>query len=133
MITFLICVVLLIVGYMTYGKFVDKVFAPDDRPTPAIALEDGVDYVPMDTITISYKDTYKISQHLVRTSHAYPNSVIAIYKPNGTFLTSTLTTSPTDNIAANKNNFSKQSIIDIYTNKRILITNQNSYKNYSIS
>lgn len=86
-----------------------------------------------DTITISYKDTYKISQHLVRTSHAYPNSVIAIYKPNGTFLTSTLTTSPTDNIAANKNNFSKQSIIDIYTNKRILITNQNSYKNYSIS
>ena len=48
MITFLICVVLLIVGYMTYGKFVDKVFAPDDRPTPAIALEDGVDYVPMD-------------------------------------------------------------------------------------
>ena len=27
MITFLICVVLLIVGYMTYGKFVDKVFA----------------------------------------------------------------------------------------------------------
>lgn len=39
---------MLIVGYMTYGKFVDKVFAPDDRPTPAIALEDGVDYVPMD-------------------------------------------------------------------------------------
>ena len=31
MITFLICVVLLIVGYMTYGKFVDKVFAPDDQ------------------------------------------------------------------------------------------------------
>ena len=47
MITFFICLVALIVGYMTYGKLVAKVFSPDDRQTPAIAHPDGVDYVPM--------------------------------------------------------------------------------------
>ncbi len=47
MVTFLLCICLLIVGYFTYGKVVEKVFQPDDRQTPAIALQDGVDYVPM--------------------------------------------------------------------------------------
>nr|WP_319488075.1 carbon starvation CstA family protein [uncultured Caproiciproducens sp.] len=47
MVTFLLCIALLIVGYFTYGKVVDKVFGPDDRPTPAISMADGVDYVPM--------------------------------------------------------------------------------------
>ena len=47
MISFFICLALLIVGYFTYGKFVEKRFAPDDRITPAVALEDGVDYVVM--------------------------------------------------------------------------------------
>lgn len=47
MVTFLLCICLLIVGYFTYGKVVEKVFHPDDRQTPAIALQDGVDYVPM--------------------------------------------------------------------------------------
>ena len=49
MITFLLCVVLLLAGYLLYGKYVTKVFGPDDRQTPAYALEDGVDYVPMPT------------------------------------------------------------------------------------
>ncbi len=47
MVTFILCIILLIVGYLTYGKVVEKIFAPDDRPTPAIAMQDGVDYVPM--------------------------------------------------------------------------------------
>lgn len=47
MISFLICLVILVVGYFTYGKFVDNVFAPDDRETPAVAINDGVDYVVM--------------------------------------------------------------------------------------
>lgn len=47
MISFFVCLVLLIVGYFTYGKVVEKVFKPDDRPTPAITMEDGTDYVPM--------------------------------------------------------------------------------------
>ncbi|WAW15176.1 carbon starvation CstA family protein [Peptostreptococcus equinus] len=48
MITFIIGLVILIVGGMAYGKFVENVFEPDDRPTPATSINDGVDYVPMD-------------------------------------------------------------------------------------
>ena len=47
MITFLIGVAILIIGYFTYGKFVEHVFGPDDRKTPALANPDGVDRVPM--------------------------------------------------------------------------------------
>lgn len=47
MYTFLIGLVLLILGGTFYGKFCEKVFAPDDRPTPAVAMQDGVNYVPM--------------------------------------------------------------------------------------
>ena len=39
----------LIVGCFVYGKVVEKVFAPDGRQTPAIAVNDGVDCVPMKT------------------------------------------------------------------------------------
>ena len=49
MITFIFCLAFLLVGYLTYGKFVNKVFGPDDRETPAIAINDGVDYIPMPT------------------------------------------------------------------------------------
>ncbi|MBS4192105.1 carbon starvation protein A [Bacillus sp. FJAT-49705] len=50
MITFLACIALLIVGYFTYGKFVEKVFVVNEgRPTPAFTHEDGVDYLPMNT------------------------------------------------------------------------------------
>lgn len=49
MITFILCVVILILGYLFYGKYVAKVFGPDDRQTPAYAVNDGVDYVPMPT------------------------------------------------------------------------------------
>ena len=47
MISFLLGIVLLIVGYMTYGKIVERFNKPDDRTTPAYALQDGVDYIPM--------------------------------------------------------------------------------------
>ena len=49
MFTFIICIVLLIVGYVFYGGLVDRVFSPDDRKTPAIEINDGVDCVPMKT------------------------------------------------------------------------------------
>ncbi len=47
MITFFISFVALVLGYLLYGKFVSKVFAPDDRKTPAVAMNDGIDYVAM--------------------------------------------------------------------------------------
>ena len=48
MITFFISLILLVVGYFTYGKFVEKVFgANSSRQTPANTNRDNVDYVPM--------------------------------------------------------------------------------------
>lgn len=47
MATFLIGMVILIVGGIVYGSYIDKLFGPDDRKTPAITKSDGVDYVPM--------------------------------------------------------------------------------------
>jgi len=45
---FLGCIALLIGGYFVYGTFVAKIFGVDEnRPTPAITCEDGVDYVQM--------------------------------------------------------------------------------------
>lgn len=50
MVTFLVAIALLIVGYLTYGKYVEKVFgANTNRKTPAFSMEDDVDYVPMNT------------------------------------------------------------------------------------
>ena len=43
MLLFLIGIAVLIAGYFTYGKFVEKVLAPDDRETPAVKSPDGVD------------------------------------------------------------------------------------------
>ena len=47
MISFFICLAILICGYFTYGSFVNNTFGPDDRETPAVAINDGVDYVVM--------------------------------------------------------------------------------------
>lgn len=47
MISFLVCLALLIGGYFVYGKIVDDTFGPDDRETPAVRINDGVDYVVM--------------------------------------------------------------------------------------
>jgi carbon starvation protein CstA len=50
MITFSISIIILIIGYFTYGKFVERVFGvKEERPTPAYSQQDGVDYVPMGT------------------------------------------------------------------------------------
>ena len=49
MITFLISLVVLIVGFALYSKLIEKVFRVDDRQTPAVAHPDGVDYTPMKT------------------------------------------------------------------------------------
>ena len=45
MITFIVSLVALILGYFFYGRFVEKMFGPDNRPTPAVAKADGVDFI----------------------------------------------------------------------------------------
>lgn len=48
MITFFVSIGLLIIGYFTYGKYIEKLFGPNpERKTPAYANRDAVDYVPM--------------------------------------------------------------------------------------
>lgn len=50
MYSFLISLILLIVGYFVYGRFISRVFQPDaQRKTPCYLLQDGVDYIPMPT------------------------------------------------------------------------------------
>lgn len=47
MISFIICLILLIGEYFVYGKVAENTFEPDDRETPAVKINDGVDYVVM--------------------------------------------------------------------------------------
>lgn len=48
MVTFIVSIVILVLGYVLYGSFVERVFGVDEkRVTPALEKEDGVDFVPM--------------------------------------------------------------------------------------
>jgi len=49
MISLIISLAVLLLGYIVYSRVTEKVFAIDDRSTPAIAINDGVDCVPMKT------------------------------------------------------------------------------------
>lgn len=49
MISFTIALIALVAGYFLYGKYIERVFQPDDRPTPAVTMADGVDYIVMPT------------------------------------------------------------------------------------
>ncbi len=45
MISFALSLLALIAGYFFYGRFVERVFSPDDRVTPAVAKADGIDFI----------------------------------------------------------------------------------------
>ena len=48
MITFLVCLALLVTAYFTYGRYLSKVAEADNNnPTPCTRLNDGVDYIPL--------------------------------------------------------------------------------------
>ena len=44
---FFLGIAFLLLGYLIYGRIVERILGPDDRPTPAVAAPDGVDCVPM--------------------------------------------------------------------------------------
>lgn len=48
MITFFAGLFILLIGGVFYSRCVERIFAPDDRPTPAYTMENGVDFVPID-------------------------------------------------------------------------------------
>ena len=45
MISFALSLAALVLGYFLYGRLIERVFGPDDRPTPAVSKADGVDYI----------------------------------------------------------------------------------------
>lgn len=45
MISFSLSIIALILGYFLYGRFVERIFGPDNRVTPAVEKSDGVDYI----------------------------------------------------------------------------------------
>ncbi len=47
MITFILGIIILFLGYVFYSRYVDRIFAPDDRPTPAHKNKDNVDFIPL--------------------------------------------------------------------------------------
>lgn len=48
MLWFFFCVAILVLGYFIYGKIIEKIFVINPkRQTPAYAVNDGVDYMPM--------------------------------------------------------------------------------------
>ncbi len=48
MYTFFICLAILLVGYYFYSRYVENIFGADpERVTPAVAMADGVDYIPL--------------------------------------------------------------------------------------
>ena len=49
MISLILSLIVLLAGYLVYGRAVEKIFCPDDRQTPALAVHDGVDCVPLKT------------------------------------------------------------------------------------
>lgn len=52
MVSFFVCLAILIVGFGIYSKVAEKVFGPDERKPPALTMTDGTDYVPMGTARI---------------------------------------------------------------------------------
>ena len=49
MISLMLSFAVLVLGYLVYGRIVEKAFSPDDRQTPAYASRDDVDFLPMPT------------------------------------------------------------------------------------
>lgn len=48
MVTLVISIFILFLGYFIYSKYIERVFGADgNRPTPAVTMTDGVDYIPM--------------------------------------------------------------------------------------
>ncbi|MBZ5753684.1 carbon starvation CstA family protein [Metabacillus rhizolycopersici] len=78
MYTFLGGIALLLIGYFTYGKLIEKMFGvKEDRATPAYVNSDGVDYVPMST----YKNSLIQLLNIAGTGPIFGPIMGALYGP----------------------------------------------------
>ena len=66
MYSFLLSILALVLGYIFYGRFVERVFSPDfSRPTPATVRNDGIDYIPMPAWKVYMIQFQSFSQELM--------------------------------------------------------------------
>ena len=75
MITFVCCLIALIVGYFVYGKFIERIFGIDaKRQTPAYTHQDGVDYIPMPTwkVFMIQVSEHRPAVHIVAVNDEIP-------------------------------------------------------------
>ena len=75
MITFSIALIVLVLGYFIYGAFVNRIFGPDDRKTPALTMNDGVDYMPLPTWKIFRMHTKRIWKRTVPFPEPYATMI----------------------------------------------------------
>ncbi len=47
MATFIFGILILLIGYIFYSRYIDRLFSPSDEKTPANSMQDGVDFVPI--------------------------------------------------------------------------------------
>ena len=53
MTTFLVALLILVLGYLVYGAFIERIFGVrPERKTPCYEQEDGVDFIPMSTVKV---------------------------------------------------------------------------------
>ena len=78
-----------------------------------------------DSVHIFTGTDIHLTREQIRTEPSYPNSVIALYKKDGTLISTTLSPKLDRNTVLKE---SSDTIIDIYTNHELLLTNQSSYQ-----
>ena len=45
MITFIVSLIVLLLGFTVYSRVAERVFGPDDRLTPGVRKADGIDFI----------------------------------------------------------------------------------------
>lgn len=112
--------------------FPDKASALSSPPAAAMfcvsAFESSSTDIPEEStfkkISPAIISQFTATKSYIRAASCYPNSIIAIYKKEGTFLSASLSTKPYN---GNNNASNSSVIIDIYTNGEKLVTTQKYY------
>lgn len=123
--------------YLAYSVVKEQLFAEENIaitssplakvncvPSSELASHELPPELQIQEISPSAVSHATVTKPYVRSCPTYPNSVTVFYKNDGTFLSASLTTSPSKNIGTGK----KHIIMDICTNGKELFTTQESYQ-----